>query len=267
MYQRLNDLLEERIGFLKGIIDRTKNAEEIDPGLSVKSCGGERRPQLYMKDKVTDDKFHYVSKRMIRKARRIVQRDYLLEVRECAQKELSYLEECKKRAPGISFEELVDTFPRSRRLLITPLILSDDDYAAEWQSREYPRMEFYENERKYKTERGELVRSKSELMIANFLFKEKVPYHYEAPLEMGKKTLFPDFTVLNRRTRKEYYWEHLGRFDSPGYVERNLGKIAAYTQAGVLPGVELILTFEGEDVAFGPRVIEGVVRHYLTEEL
>ena len=38
--------------------------------------------------------------------------------------------------------------------------------------------------------------------------KHNVPYHYEAPLYLkGRGIIHPDFTVLNIRTRQEYYWE------------------------------------------------------------
>ena len=41
--------------------------------------------------------------------------------------------------------------------------------------------------------------------------KHNVPNHYEAPLYLkGRGIIHPDFTVLNIRTRQEYYWEPYG---------------------------------------------------------
>ncbi|SFH72967.1 hypothetical protein SAMN04487830_106120 [Pseudobutyrivibrio sp. OR37] len=55
-----------------------------------------------------------------------------------------------------------------------------------------------------------MVRSKSEKIIADALEKYNVPYQYEPMLELGYNTIYPDFVVLNLRTRKTVYWEHLG---------------------------------------------------------
>ncbi|MFQ6929598.1 MAG: hypothetical protein ACLRR3_00115 [Eubacterium sp.] len=43
------------------------------------------------------------------------------------------------------------------------------------------------------------------------------------PLRLkGYGTVKPDFTVLNKRTRHEYVWEHFGMMDDSIYVkERN----------------------------------------------
>ena len=47
----------------------------------------------------------------------------------------------------------------------------------------------------YITDAGERVRSKSELVIANLLYKNNIPYMYECPLKINNNTVYPDFTV------------------------------------------------------------------------
>lgn len=52
------------------------------------------------------------------------------------------------------------------------------------------------------------MRSKSEVIIADLLNKEGIPYRYEFPLYLKEfNTVYPDFTILNVRKRKEIYWE------------------------------------------------------------
>lgn len=53
----------------------------------------------------------------------------------------------------------------------------------------------YDEGRKYKTNRGVLVRSKAEVMIDNFYFKNKIKARYEPALVLSGKTLHPDWII------------------------------------------------------------------------
>lgn len=65
----------------------------------------------------------------------------------------------------------------------------------------------------------ERYRSKSEFLIASALKDAGVPFRYECSLYLnGYGTVYPDFTVLNKRTRRVFYHEHLGMMDDINYV-------------------------------------------------
>lgn len=65
---------------------------------------------------------------------------------------------------------------------------------------------------------GDMLRSKSEVIIANLLHERNMPFRYEQPLFAGDGTLrLPDFTIT--WAGKTYYWEHLGRLDLTDYAE------------------------------------------------
>ena len=95
-----------------------------------------------------------------------------------------------------------------------------------------------------------MVRSKSELIIANILYKnrEMLKYKYERPLELmierHTQTIYPDFTILNVRTGKLVYWEHAGRMDDPRYAANFVKKINTYIDNEIIPGKDLIVTYE-----------------------
>ncbi len=62
----------------------------------------------------------------------------------------------------------------------------------------------------YRTEKGELVRSKSEMNIANALFRTEIPYKYECPLTLNDgRVIYPDFTVLDVYNRRLVCWEQM----------------------------------------------------------
>lgn len=108
------------------------------------------------------------------------------------------------------------------------------------------------------------MRSKTEILIANALNKHGIPYHYEKPLYLdGYGTIHPDFTVLNVRLRKEFYWEHMGLMDDVDYAEKALQRITAYEKNGYFPGTELILTHETQKYPMDSRLIDKMIRRYL----
>ena len=79
---------------------------------------------------------------------------------------------------------------------------------------------FLEDRLIHRTERGEAVRSKSEVIIADKLYRQKLDYHYEAPLELGGVVKYPDFTIEDDDAGKTYYWEHCGLLTDPAYLQR-----------------------------------------------
>lgn len=92
----------------------------------------------------------------------------------------------------------------------------------------------------YKTLKGDMVRSKSEVIIANILFKENIIYEYEKKLCYKKdKWIEPDFTIY--MNGKEYYWEHLGMIGTEEYDNRWQEKMKIYENH--FPG-QLRITYE-----------------------
>lgn len=71
----------------------------------------------------------------------------------------------------------------------------------------------------FKTENGEWVRSKSEVIIANLLHSKGIKYRYEEKLFYSvKEWIEPDFTF--ELGGKTWYWEHLGMLGLSDYNER-----------------------------------------------
>ena len=78
------------------------------------------------------------------------------------------------------------------------------------------REQFMEDYRIHKTLADYMVRSKSEVIIANILFERNISFFYEKPLYAPDGSFYlPDFTIDYRG--EEYYWEHLGMLDSEKY--------------------------------------------------
>ncbi|MFO0686894.1 MAG: AAA family ATPase [Sandaracinus sp.] len=88
----------------------------------------------------------------------------------------------------------------------------------------------------HRSERGELMRSKSEVIIADKLFSRKIDYRYEQPLKFADGIeRYPDFTIEDDASGTLYYWEHLGLLHDPAYRRRWERKLAGYRQLGIFP--------------------------------
>ena len=87
----------------------------------------------------------------------------------------------------------------------------------------------YSRDRIHQTLSGDMVRSKSEVIIANILYQSGIPFTYEKPLRAPDGTRHdPDFTIeWNGRT---YYWEHLGLLDKEDYRQEWAAKEAWYAR-------------------------------------
>ena len=197
---------------------------------------------------------------------RLCQKDYDEKVLRAAKRELKQLEKLNalyedRREPICN--AVYESLAEARRKFIDPISLSDEEYVKQWEAVDYERKGFREDAPEFYTEKGERVRSKTEILIANALKKYDVPYRYEYPLKLeGYGLIHPDFTVLNVRRRKEICFEHMGMMDDEIYREDALRRILAYEKNGIFPGDGLVLTHETAKSPINSRIIEKVILQY-----
>ncbi|MBM4223441.1 MAG: RNA helicase [Gammaproteobacteria bacterium] len=92
---------------------------------------------------------------------------------------------------------------------------------------------FFEEHLIHRTARGEMVRSKSEVIIANALAAKGVDYAYERPLTIEGVTKYPDFTIEDMESGQTLYWEHCGMLHVPSYRRRWEEKLEWYRRHGI----------------------------------
>ncbi|WP_444934145.1 ATP-dependent DNA helicase [Microbulbifer sp. JTAC008] len=115
---------------------------------------------------------------------------------------------------------------------------------------------WYEAGKIHRALTGDMVRSKSEVIIANILHDRDISFWYEKPLRAPDGTMYlPDFTIMHRG--EEYYWEHLGLMDLPEYQQAWSEKEAWYHKH--FPG-RLVTSQEGKELsAEALNVLSGLV--------
>lgn len=282
--QEISELLSRRAADLQNLIKIKEHALKNAPAGSVRIV--QRRNnvlQFYRKTEAGDYQGSYMPREEDALARRLVQKDYDQRALEKAKQELCLIQQFQTALQKKSTDTAFAVLDSIRQTLVTPATLTDDQYAELWQNQSYRKNKRHEENQQLTTDRGELVRSKSEVIIANALSASKVPYRYEFPLviergeESGKGNretsssfvnedfceFHPDFYCLNVRTRKEYAWEHFGMMDDAEYAARAAEKLALYSANGYFPGKNLIITMESKSAPIDSREINRVINEYL----
>jgi hypothetical protein len=122
---------------------------------------------------------------------------------------------------------------------------------------------YYENKLIHKTVKGEMVRSKSEVIIANMLHDAGIEYEYERELDLKEDgTYIPDFTIDDAESGVSIYWEHCGLPGDPGYNIRWEKKKAVYEKHGIIEGENLIVTKDALDGSIDSAGIKAVLDKY-----
>jgi hypothetical protein len=137
-----------------------------------------------------------------------------------------------------------------------------NDEIMKWAAAEYERSDMYAEKLVCRTMSKIKVRSKSEMIIANALTVNGIPFRYEEALHIGESTYYPDFTIKHPITGMIYYLEHLGLADRPDYMLHNLGKIETYMSEGIIPTRNLICTFETADSPLDSDYVQRIIELY-----
>ena len=243
-----------------------KLKEEIDtlPLGRLVITHNKNKAQYYYRD--GRNKKIYISKKDIDFIRKLAQRDYATKIKIKLDKMLKELQNIYGRNFYDEIYNVYDNMHDARKELITPYLISDDEYARKWMESYHSNTDenTYENTTEIWTEKGEHVRSKTEKIIADKLFYLKIPYKYEPRLTLfNERNLYPDFIVLNKRTRKEYYWEHFGLMTNAQYCSKAIEKIALYERNGMYIGEDIIVTFESENNNFNIKDLNNIINHFL----
>lgn len=209
-----------------------------------------------------DNKYgKYLNKKELPLAKALLQKDYNRKVEIKIRAELSSIQALLDKMSFDSPEQVYISMSKERQNLVTPMFLTDKEYAERWTSEAYEQNPFHPEEKVYETERGEFVRSKSEKDIANLYFEMGIPYRYEAAVFFKNgKIKYPDFTVLDVAKRRIIYHEHLGLLDKEEYRIDALQKIDLYRENGIYTGNNLIITHEAKYSPFNIKTFRKSVK-------
>lgn len=260
----------------------TKHLEELDaiiqssekclreaPDGTLNTVVSGQKVQYYWRTDNKDTHGKYIKKSEVHIAKQLAQKAYALKMRNAAKIKKKKLLKWMNGYKPDELRQIYESLTEEKQKLVTPYILPDDKFIQMWEA------EIILEKKKHKikdpiegkeiyTEKGEVVRSKSEKILADKLYKLGIPYVYEPALYLkGYGYVNPDFIILNPRTRKEYYWEHLGLMGNVEYCEKSIKKIETYIKNHIIPGKQLILSYETDNYVLNMKVAEELIKEYL----
>ena len=286
--------LEERLLELKETLKKVNNDNSKIPqdNFNLRIAQRKGHPQYYCVNKSTYPTGKYIPHKQKAFAQRLAQKDYYQQLVQLLKHEIQATEQfllqitatnCKQnlRKSQTAIEALYTKMCPARQKLITPVTLTSEQYAIQWLNVTWQGLPFLPDAPVHTTIKQERVRSKSEVLIADALTRHGIPYRYEYPLIIKKNnksgirpstgsgttnsiTLHPDFLCLNVRTRQEFYWEHFGLMDLSDYAKNAAGKLRLYTENGIFPGHNIIITMETQSEPLSTQTIELTIKEYLT---
>ena len=256
--------LDRRLKFLDNVIKEKTAAlaNAPDGRLRCTSRGG--KAQYYWCKDSRSISGSYIPLACRDFAASLAQKSYDRAILDYALEEKRRIEQLSKTRSLHSIESVYSNYGASRKALVDPVWLPDDEYIENWLRQEYKNKNgFKEGAPMFFTKRNERMRSKTEIIISDILTDLSIPYLYEFPIYLrGKGWVFPDFMVLNVRLRLVRYWEHLGKMSDPEYCAENLDKILHYERNGIFPGTDLIITHETAENPVDTRLLVQIAKHY-----
>lgn len=208
----------------------------------------------------------YIPKKEMNRIRALAQKGYYEKAAPVLQKNLKLLKAFDEAYCYDRGMHVYDTMTEERKALLLPLEEGRVRRLHAWQTETYEPCGRHLENLRYETNQGELVRSKSEVIIANQLhqYSDRMLYKYERPLTLQYQgnpiTFYPDFTILNIETGKITYWEHAGLMSNSGYASDFVRKNSVYNENNLFQGENVIYTYEAEEHPLEIRVVKQIVR-------
>ena len=162
---------------------------------------------------------------------------------------------------------LYSNYSAGRQRLLEPFFITPELLIERWKQKPYTANPKFPENKIIETESGDMVRSKSEALILQLLnsYKGKLLFRYEQELVLApyEEAVYPDFEIISLRTGNVFYWEHVGMLGDSGYTEAFVRKINRYIINGIIPGKNLILTYECETAPFNAQTAKKMIEELI----
>ena len=137
----------------------------------------------------------------------------------------------------------------------------------EWSKAKYRQNPIFLEYKIHRTSFGLMVRSKSEVIIAELLYAMGIPFRYDAELRLKDENgnihiKSPDFLIMTP-DGKLIVWEHWGLFEKEDYREQNYPKLELYFQNDYILSQNLIITMDTKERAIDAETVRQVIEGQL----
>ena len=206
----------------------------------------------------------YIKKKDMEIAKTLARNVYYKKLKALLAARLPMLERLNESYREDEIDSLYDDLSPMRQALFEPVSMTKKGRLSKWLEQPYSGNPMTKSSAEIVTNRLEIVRSKSEKILADMFNAANVPYKYECPLQIRNGyVIYPDFTFLDPVTLEEIYWEHFGLMDDEEYSNRALEKIKIYEAAGLYMGERLLVSFESSQVFLNLESVRHIIENRL----
>ena len=115
---------------------------------------------------------------------KLAEKSYYHKMLSCVEKELQALKNFEKHYFPEKKTDIYRQLSPERKSFVDAIYLPEELRAEQWEKQQWKKYDKFTDGLRFETDRGEIVRSKSEIIIANMLNKksDNLSYRYEAEL-------------------------------------------------------------------------------------
>ena len=193
---------------------------------------------------------HYLGKSKDALINQLAQRFYMKKALAAVNNQINTLSQLRFLAP-------LDISPAALlrpeiAVKVSPVYIDNEGNIGLWQNYNPKRNPYKREKCIFETKCGDLLRSKSEARIADYLYDHGFVFLCDRALWLPKsrKYVYPDFIILRSSDGCLIIVEHCGMMSDPGYFNDFITKKRMYHQNGYNEGINLIFTFEDEQTPF-----------------
>ncbi|MCR4758536.1 MAG: hypothetical protein K5792_12110 [Butyrivibrio sp.] len=271
----LTKQLAEINQLLKEADNRLKKSKNLEEG-KLRVCSSHGYPQYHFRP-AGDEKERYIPASEKDKIKALVQKEYDQKIKRELELSSKKLQKFLASYDVNNIAAIYEKLHVGRKSLIDPIIPTKEMIIKKWYEEHPGDKNPFQKDAIVTTKRGELVRSKSEKILADMFYDYNIPYQYEPCLEIHTdearyagdygtkyyKKIYPDFALLDVKREKTIYWEHLGLIDDDNYATKNFSKLIEYEKHGLILGDNLIITMETREKPLDVRLVKIKIKDFL----
>lgn len=222
-------------------------------------------PQFYLYEDKAKEK--YPHGRFLRKderniAKKVAQKEYNVKTIGICNERIKVIDKFLKGIEENNPELVYEKCLPARKELIVPAFISESEFRNQWHEETKGQQNGIPFSKEFITGRNEIVRSKSEAILANLFDKLGIDYVYEPAVYFEYSCFYPDFGLLDLKNRRTIYFEHFGKMDDPDYSSRVMEKMNTYIKNGIMPGRDLLFSMESSENPLDTRVVEKMLKSF-----
>lgn len=175
----MKNIIENKIACLKNILAQIEHNLKNAPKGYLKIQVRKGKVYYYHHYRAKDTKLDqrkYITRKNAKIAQVLAQKGYDERVKPLLQKEVKELESFLNKYDENRVDAIYDKMSAERKKLVQPVRKSIQEQINRWRNERYEVNTRYKENLIYETENGEMVRSKSEVIIANMLMLRTILY-------------------------------------------------------------------------------------------